>query len=325
MSPSPRRYLTLFLVGAVVAGIGYRPLSRWIAANGCRDYAGINSFLAYCTAPSFGDYEHGAYYYGFEREAVDNLQRSQVLLLGNSRSQFAFSTESTRNAFARAGIREYLLGFGYDETSDFPRLLIEKYHLHPGALIIVADPFFMHGVSLAASPFESGATRDWQTKFLSWQDTLEKFLFTRTHHLLCNFPLVCQHNPSIYRSVSDGRWITHAVFDSTPSLMLEAEPQPAKKLSDVKEDDERIARSFFQSAGVEPSCVVLTAPPNAVTDADEYAAEIGRRLGTHVSIPRLSQMATIDHSHLDPASAERWSAAVLAESLPWIEKCVRGG
>lgn len=323
MSPGPRRYLAIFLVCAVVAGVCYRPLSLLITANGCRVYAGINSFLAHCTAPTFGDYEHGAYYYGFERDAVDNLKRSQVLLLGNSRSQFAFSTESTRNAFERAGIREYLLGFGA-ETSYFPQLLIEKYHLHPGALIIAADPFFMHRVSEAASPFEGGVTRDWRTKFLSWQDTFEKFIFTRTHYLLCNFPLVCQHNPSIYRSVSDGMWITQGVFYDAPSLMLESEPQPPKKLSEVKEDDERIARSFFQSAGVEPSCVVLTAQPNAFTDADEYAAEIGRRLGTHVSIPRLSQMATIDHSHLDPASAERWSAAVLEESLPWIEKCVRG-
>jgi hypothetical protein len=41
-----------------------------------------------------------------------------------------------------------------------------------------------------------------------------------------------------------------------------------------------------------------------------------------VSIPQLDQIMTLDHWHLDAASAERWSSAVLDDVLPLIEKCV---
>src|SRR5262249_42639470 len=125
---------------------------------------GLNdtNFIAGCSAPLFGDYEHGAYYFGLEGAAVAHLRRAEVLVLGNSKAMFAFSTRATEDAFRRLGVPYYLLGFGYGESQLFPLALIKKYGLRPKALIINADPFFEE-----ATQFQDVLEGDWAT-YLSY-------------------------------------------------------------------------------------------------------------------------------------------------------------
>jgi len=88
------------------------------------------------------DYEHGAFYYGLEREAIANLKSADVIILGNSRAQAAFSTGALRDFFATRGIKYFLLGFGYGELSDLPLHLMKRNSVRPKVLVINADPFF---------------------------------------------------------------------------------------------------------------------------------------------------------------------------------------
>jgi hypothetical protein len=58
-----------------------------------------------------GDYEHGAFEFNLEPTAQNFAKNVDVLFLGNSRLQVAFSTVATTNWFSAASARYYLLGF----------------------------------------------------------------------------------------------------------------------------------------------------------------------------------------------------------------------
>src|SRR5262245_22071711 len=53
---------------------------------------GSDRFLEYCQADGYGDYDHGALLFGLEPEAEQSARDAEVVFLGNSREQFAFST-----------------------------------------------------------------------------------------------------------------------------------------------------------------------------------------------------------------------------------------
>ena len=44
--------------------------------------------------------------------------------------------------------------------------------------------------------------------------------------------------------------------------------------------------------------------------------------GAMVVLPELDGLATFDRSHLNEASAERWSAAVLGKIGPVLDRCI---
>src|SRR5690349_12039247 len=85
-------YLFVFAVVSVTAGLSYRLLDWGLDVIGCKQYKQPGAFLAFCESPRYGDYEHGAYYFDLEPEAIEALKKAEVLFLGNSRAQFAFST-----------------------------------------------------------------------------------------------------------------------------------------------------------------------------------------------------------------------------------------
>src|SRR5262245_34497393 len=100
ISGLPRRvffsYLAVFVLVAGLAAVAYRLIDRGAAMMGCRVSSQPDTFLAYCDSKYFGDYEHGAYYFGTEPRAIAHLQRAEVIAFGSSRAQFAFSAEAVR-------------------------------------------------------------------------------------------------------------------------------------------------------------------------------------------------------------------------------------
>src|SRR5271156_6368391 len=83
-------------------------------------------YIANCNATGYGDYEHGAFWFGLEPPAQDFARDADVLFLGNSRLQFAFSTSATADWFSAASARYYLLGFSYFENMIFTEPLLRK-------------------------------------------------------------------------------------------------------------------------------------------------------------------------------------------------------
>jgi hypothetical protein len=115
-----RLYVAVFavsaLLGALLLSLGQTTFDN----INCRssEYGGSN-FLAYCQSAKYGDYEHGALYYGLEPGLRDNIGSAKVIFLGSSHVQAAFSTKAVRAFFDKLNLRFFVMGFGYGEGSPF--------------------------------------------------------------------------------------------------------------------------------------------------------------------------------------------------------------
>ena len=86
----PALYLVI-LVFSLLAALGYKLRTDGVFACPASGY-GSDHYLAYCQTGGYGDYDHGAFWFGLEPEAQRAATDADVLFLGNSRMQFAFST-----------------------------------------------------------------------------------------------------------------------------------------------------------------------------------------------------------------------------------------
>lgn len=232
--------------------------------------------------------------------------------------QFAFSTPQTDRFFAARGASYHLLGFGYGESSRFPRALIPRYHPVPRLIIINADPFFQDVPSPAFAAIELDVRR---ARF----DGIAKWLFDRLVPALCRVRFVCRETvPSTYRDRLTGQWIWHGVLaprdavagpitELTASLDLMA-TLPAW----VAE-----AKSFLADLGVPHQCVILTGVPTPAVAAEKIAIALGQRLGLAVVTPSLNGLTALDNSHLSALSVERWSASFFENASSIMDACLQ--
>ena len=277
---------------------------------------GSDAFLAECLQPNFGDFEHAAYLWDLEPGAMRALQAADVVFLGNSRLQFAFSTRAVSDYFSRSGISYYVLGFGYDEKSPFTEQLFRKYHIKPKAYIINADPFFADGLSIAARELQGVQIPVWLTYAF-------KRMFVREQRLICSIPWLCvQSYRSIYRVPEDGSWIWQDFYyPSTLALPVTSEKQVVLTDSQLSRD-KVLAREFVAGSNMPAECIILTGIPTSVIDSEAVAAEIGRAAGLQVVLPDVKNLNTVDESHLNTDSAERWSAAFIDKVAPILDRCL---
>src|SRR5262249_30118180 len=104
-------------------------------------------FLAYCDSQRYADYEHGALFYGLERSAIDSIRRAEVLFIGNSKLQAAFSTKAVRDYFNSINVRFFVIEFGYGEESMFSLPVLKKWGASPKVLVINPDQLFLTTIS----------------------------------------------------------------------------------------------------------------------------------------------------------------------------------
>lgn len=317
-------YLLLMLGTALLSGPGvYFASWAWPVAA-CRllqrppaQHSG--AYLAYCEQPLFGSYEHEAYAFGTEPTAVRAMRAASVLFLGNSRLQFAFSTPQTDTFFQSRGVPYHMLGFGYGESSAFPRQLLRQHHPAPRAVVINADPFFQPVFSPAAYAMNRGGR--WMLL-----DAGMKTLFDAVHPLICRHTALCtEAAPATYRDARTGQWIWHGVLLPRDTV---ANAIPAARSNTWSQASlpawQRDAETFLAELGVPRRCVILTGIPNPQDDGEGMATALGGILGVPVVLAPLAGLHTVDGSHLSADSAERWSAAFLAAAAPVLDACLAG-
>jgi hypothetical protein len=78
---------------------------------------------------------------------------------------------------------------------------------------------------------------------------------------------------------------------------------------------------FLSTLPVNPECQILTMIPT-VNTASGTARALASRLRRELVDPRLADLTTFDESHLDVASAERWSRAFFEAAGPRIRTCL---
>ncbi len=312
-------YLLIFAVVGVVAAVVALATSLTLNMTRCDNReAGPDVFLADCNA--FGNFEHGAYFYDLEPVATESIRKADILFLGDSHAQYAFSTAQTDAFFAGRDQRHYLLGFGYGEGSAFIQALAARLDLHPRALVINANPYFSN---VRATPAERILGR--RAPLTRVEYLLKARAIVFAHALCARFALTCSGpSPTIYRTRTTGHWRVGG-FDTQRTYPLAPGAKPATETQVA--DAARHGAEFLSALHVAPSCVVLTGIPDGTEnfDAAAFAAAIAQRLGAKVLNIAVPEMQSIDGSHMTADTAARWSEAFFAQLGPLLDGCVSAG
>ena len=310
-------YLGVFAACAAAAlfavGLGHLLIdSRRCRVSGYGD----DRFLAYCYSKFYGDYEHGALYYGSEPVVFDNIRQAQVIFLGNSKTQAGFSSRAVRTYFHDRGIRYFVLGFGYEEWSPFALAVLKSSGAAPKVLVINADPFFSEKLSQPArEALAGGPSYRWRLRL--------KMLFQRLHRGVCAIaPGICPDSaPSIFRSAADGQWFWVGPMVPDTSLPLDRSRQRRLAPAELAAATE-IGGRFLDAIRLDRRCVILTGIPSSDLDAPAVAAALAAALETRSILPPDDGLSTLDHIHLGVAGAEAWSGRFLEAISPILRDCL---
>ena len=120
----PLLYVIVVMMAAF-ATVVFQMRTKGIFACQAAGYV-ADRYLESCRAEGYGDYDHGAFWFGLEPRAGEFVRKADVLFMGSSRMQFAFSTATTAEWFSSKAARYYLLGFAFSEKYLFEQELLRK-------------------------------------------------------------------------------------------------------------------------------------------------------------------------------------------------------
>jgi len=305
----------LFLVFASIVFVFKRTdLFPWIGECHPGGYSDEH-FLAYCHSTRYGDYEHYALYHATEADAVDALKQADVLFLGNSNTQYAFSTHAISDYFVSSELSHYVMGFGSGAQSPVAEAVIKKHALQPTMMVANVDPFFSTETNGTFQyVLDNGDSIHTEFNRKQRLQKLHRRVCEKTDSFL--YDMLCQGSAeTLYRSRKNGHWLTDHYRDNAAHPVSESD-----YLLDTVDKAVDAANRFIASNNMARECVVLTLSPRTDTPA-EFAKALAEKLDLPLIMPELEGLVTIDHSHLDENSAERWSTAFLAEFDRYVELC----
>ena len=264
-------------------------------------------YMAYCDADRHAHYDHAAFIYDLERGVRTSVDSAKVLFLGSSHIQVAMSSNAL-TAFEKNNpvARPYLMGFGYFEQDIFSAAVIRELRPAPRVVVINADPFFSDSASVHA-----------RRLLHSHGTELVNAIAKRTGHAmvesLCGGGTpsavarrLCGTTGTLYRSRTDGRWISNAARPLKDTLTTPKFNPDSSELARYAANAARFVSTF----AIDRKCVVITLVPDGAVP-ESVARSIAAGIGATFIAPRLDGLGTSDGSHLDTGSAERWSAAFL--------------
>jgi ferredoxin len=313
-----KAYVAIFAVMAFVTAV-VTPVTIMTFDNfACRTQPhGPDDFLAYCRSLRYGDYEHGALYYGLEPKARESIRAAQVLFLGSSRLQAAFAANATREYFRARGIRYFVMGFGYGDVSPFEQPVMERSGASPKVIVINADPFFVEPNRLsepAKEAIEGGSKYLWRL--------IQKMAFQRVHRIICRaVPLCPESEPSIFRSATDGQWNWIGPYTDEREVPIDQETKERLPQFEI-ERAKTIGEMFLNRIGLDRRCVVFTGIPANGPNLTEVAEVLATALHTRFLAPKIGGLATVDGGHFNSRSAELWSAAFVEALTPIVNECL---
>jgi hypothetical protein len=304
----PTIYLCIILAVALAAA-AYEFRTKSIFSCTADGY-NADRYIAYCNGADYADYEHGAFLFDLEPLAQNSASNADVLFLGNSRLQVAFSTAVTTDWFSEASARYYLLGFSYSENMIFADALLPRIRPSATVYVINVDDFFDRTETppVKAIFHDPGARGRYGAKRL-WQ---------RVQEPICKaLPSLCGNNLVIFRSRETGAYTKRT-----------AEPK-ATPVSYDQVIDESVVKSntaaaidFLSRLPVPRKCIILTMVPTVGTKLGNVNA-IAKALGVSLIAPEIpTGLQTYDGSHLDLPSAKRWSEAFFQEASSKIRSCL---
>lgn len=297
------------LIAALVASYVYKLRFEGIFACPASGYP-ADGYLGLCNVDAYGDYDHGALWFGLEPEARRAAAAADVLFIGNSRMQFALSTAATDQWFAAAGVRHYLLGFSHLENETFIAPLLAMLKPRAKVYVINADRFFDDEESAPGGALLHGT--DMRRRYN------EKRLWQRVQRPLCShFAWLCGNELAFYRARADGHWQVRGGGPDQPLATADAVPSEQEHWDHYA----ALAKQFIAQLPVERGCVILTVVPSPATKSAEASA-LASALGIELVAPQLQGLHTFDETHLNATSAQRWSSAFYQLAGPRIHQCL---
>jgi hypothetical protein len=306
---------SIFAVLATIAAILIFDFCRFTknTINCWSSEYGPQNYLAWCPGASFL-YETGAIYYDLESGISEAIRNAQVIFLGSSKLQAAFSTHATDAYFAKQNIRFYVLGFGASNSSSFILSLLKHKRASPNLLIVNADPFFIAQPPGANTVFSGGLRTYW--------GVAKRAGLQRLQRTICpSFPSFCSPpERTIYRSANTGQWRWQGSYpeQSIPFNELSQHEISDNEFKAAVDFGER----FLREIKIDRGCIVFTGIPNNEIDAPAIASRLAQRLGTQLILPKVEPLFLLDDAHLNFDSAERWSAVFLSELTPVLQRCL---
>jgi len=304
----PAMYICVILVGTLAS------YAYWLRTNtifSCQaDGYNRDRYLAYCNGANYGDYEHGAFYFDLEPSVENFARNADVLFLGDSRLQVAFSTAATADWFSAASARYYLMGFSYYENVIFAEKLLSKIHPRARVYVINVDDFF----DRSESPPVKTVLHDPEAR-----NRYEgKRLWQRVHESICKtFSALCGVKFVIFRSWETGAYYTEGAFQH--KIIPVSYDQVINQ--NIVNTNTATAIDFL-SHFTQGKCVILTNVPFVGTEigkANAIAEGVGMKL---VTPGNLEGLQTFDGYHLDQPSAQRWSHAFFEAAGSKIRSCL---
>jgi hypothetical protein len=298
-----------FVVLTSLAALAFQLRSQAIFACPANGYS-TDRYLAYCHGGNYADYEHGAFYFNLERGVENSVRDANVLFLGNSRLQVAFSTHATTDWFATNSLRYYLLGFSYFENMFFSDKLLHMIRPKAKVYVINLDDFFSRSESPPVKMImdDPEAMRRYEIKHL----------LQLMHERICQeAAFICGHKFVVFRSRETGAYFTEGAAEEKVA------PVSYDRQIDNKEVAVQTAAGLgFLSQFGQGRCVILTMVPFIDTKI-ETAKAIARNLGMRLIVPSfIDGLQTYDGYHLDQPSAQRWSQAFFQVAGPKIRSCL---
>jgi hypothetical protein len=274
-------------------------------------------YLAACNATQYGDYEHGAFWFDLEPAAQNFAKNADVLFLGSSRLQMALSTPATVNWFAAASARYYLLGFAEYANMIMADAMLRKIRPRAKVYVINVDDFF----ETSETPPVKKILHDPKAR----EQYEEKRLWQRVHEPICKtVPAVCGDHFAIFRSRETGAYMYATTWQHGSPYRDSTAPVSYDEAVDRQALNRNTAAGveFLSRLAVRRECVILTMVPTVETKIGNATA-LAMALGVDLVSPELKgELRTLDGSHLDQPSAERWSQAFFQAAGSRIRSCL---
>lgn len=312
-------FFAAFLCFSAIIGIWKRAdIFPWIGSCSAAGYT-ENSFMSYCHSSRYGDYEHRAYWHELESGLIEPVRNADVLFLGNSRTQYAFSTNAVKDFFNDNPFSHYVFGFGMGSQNFVAEKMLEKFSIRPKAVVINADPFFTDRISNTnAAMLEDSAIRRWEYKAKQWIQRQQRKACSNSAENTTFRSLLCGgEEETLFRDKRDGHWDVRYFRKNkqipVESANAEIEPEQLEKAVSI-------ARNFQRKTGLSAECIILTVTPRTATPL-RFGQAISASLGWPGFFPMSDDLLTVDDSHLDPQSAERWSGEFLQQADQTLRRC----
>ena len=245
--------------------------------------------------------DHYVLFHGFG-SSMHAAREADIIVLGNSRTQFGLPSERLRVFEKRHGVKVFHLGLGFFEAYSFPLEIIRKFDLRPKLVIVNADGFFAEGESVLAK--EVRETPRWKAAKTVYENLASSVVMP---WLTAVFPLFVKPPLSSYvlRSSTHGSWrpVDWPHYD-TP---FRDTPLPFE-VGNVLPGAQRF-KAEMDRRGTQIILTCIPGEPEVCTPA--VTVELAKALDVAAIVPWPRHLKIGDGSHLCPASGRRFARAFL--------------